>query len=137
MRLLNMNAATVSRCGMVFLDPKALGWKPVLESWLQQLDPQVKHLTPTLEALCGYFIEPTLKFVLESCKLPLPVSQCQLVKNLLNILDCFVPQFKPENSAFQWVPTGHLYDYKKVHTVWSHQGEIAKQGEFELSELAC
>lgn len=29
--------ATVSRCGMVYLEPEHLGWKVVVESWAERM----------------------------------------------------------------------------------------------------
>jgi len=34
--------ATVSRCGMVYMEPLALGTAPIINSWINAINPSIK-----------------------------------------------------------------------------------------------
>lgn len=53
--------ATVSRCGMVYLEPSILGLQPFVECWLKRLpDPVFKHYE-TINQLFTDYLEVTGK----------------------------------------------------------------------------
>lgn len=56
--------ATVSRCGMIFLEPKLLGWRPLMDSYKKILEKYV--LVEQLEIiidLVDWLVPPCLKFL--------------------------------------------------------------------------
>lgn len=51
--------ATVSRCGMVYLEPSILGLMPFVECWLRQLPSPVFNYRAELLRLFSIFLEVT------------------------------------------------------------------------------
>ena len=53
--------ATVSRCGMVYLEPSILGLQPFVECWLKKLPDAIYSHRPRLEELFTIFLEVSAK----------------------------------------------------------------------------
>lgn len=49
--------ATVSRCGMVYLEPSILGLFPFVECWLNQIPEALKVYTEQLRSLFARFLQ--------------------------------------------------------------------------------
>uniref|UniRef100_A0A2K6PQ33 Dynein axonemal heavy chain 12 n=1 Tax=Rhinopithecus roxellana TaxID=61622 RepID=A0A2K6PQ33_RHIRO len=70
MDLSQASPATVSRCGMIYLEPSQLGWEPLVSSWLNSLkgplcEPEHQAL---LKGLFAWLIPPSLKQRKKKCK---------------------------------------------------------------------
>ena len=61
--------ATVSRCGMIYLEPASLGWEPVLKSWINTLPDALKNEHEKLiTALFQWALPVSINFVRKQCK---------------------------------------------------------------------
>mmetsp|Transcript_11032 Transcript_11032/g.41100 ORF Transcript_11032/g.41100 Transcript_11032/m.41100 type:complete len:2117 (-) Transcript_11032:6020-12370(-) len=80
--------ATVSRCGMVYMDPLELGWKPFVDSWLQQLSNIPQFYLSTLfdehVALLLEYVRTHCEEYLRSVDLNLATSLCDLFLAAVN-----------------------------------------------------
>ena len=88
--------ATVSRCGMVYLEPSILGLSPFVRCWLKQLPPIVAPYKEQLEVLFHNFLEPSIKFLRRKLKEFVPTSDGSMTFSLLKLLECFFLPFKPQ-----------------------------------------
>ncbi len=60
--------ATVSRCGMVYLEPLHLGWKPLVQTWSIRFAKSYPHFAKLLEDWSIALLEVVLPFIRAECK---------------------------------------------------------------------
>ncbi|XP_072845881.2 dynein axonemal heavy chain 1 isoform X3 [Pogona vitticeps] len=87
--------ATVSRCGMVYLEPSILGLQPFTECWLKKVPDVIKPFTQKLESLFSRFVEESIRFVRTALKEVIASTDSNLTGSLLKLLDCFFQPFIP------------------------------------------
>ncbi|TMW57276.1 hypothetical protein Poli38472_003201 [Pythium oligandrum] len=109
--------ATISRCGMVWVDPKNLGYRPFYERWLKKKYPMATGanvapaaggivIPPPERALLldmfDKYVPKCVDFILEGvlgkdeviakCQQVIPISNMEMIKQLCNSIDAFLPE---------------------------------------------
>ena len=80
--------ATVSRCGMVYMEPHSLGWQPVLTSWLQKLPKNVDQAQrQSLKVLFDWFLDPILWYLRKDCRSPVPTMDIMLAVAVMRFIE--------------------------------------------------
>ena len=93
--LTQASPATVSRCGMVYLEAEMVGVRSHFDSWYLKLVPQLETATggdilvaleERLSDLFEYIFKKSVDFVLQNCTLLVTCSKVQLARSLMNLL---------------------------------------------------
>uniref|UniRef100_A0A8D3EB25 Dynein axonemal heavy chain 7 n=1 Tax=Scophthalmus maximus TaxID=52904 RepID=A0A8D3EB25_SCOMX len=83
--------ATVSRCGMIYMEPHQLGWTPLRDSYMntlpQSLSPEHRDL---IVDLFDWLVQPCLAFIDRECRFVLPTSPMHLAFSLMRLYTCLM-----------------------------------------------
>uniref|UniRef100_A0A8D2M5U6 Dynein axonemal heavy chain 3 n=1 Tax=Zonotrichia albicollis TaxID=44394 RepID=A0A8D2M5U6_ZONAL len=117
--------ATVSRCGMIYMDPQQLGWKPLKDSYLKTLPPNLQEEHRQLvDDLFMWLVEPCLDFIDHHCKFMVKTSSLHLSSSLMKLYSSLLGKYpKLETMSAQQI-TSWLQGLFLFALVWTIGGII-------------
>lgn len=126
--------ATVSRCGMVFVDPKNLGYEPFWQRWLESRES--KNERDTLAAVYKKFVPGAIELILEGSmdgrpgeklKTNLPITSMNMVAQLCYMLDSLLVKELFDAAAIEATFVMALY--------WSLGATLAEESREKCAPL--
>ena len=91
--------ATVSRNGMVLMEPHMLEWNSIMSSWFELLPPSLEASKDKLQALFEHFVPPLLRMIKKECKEPVETKKTELFMNLLKLMNSHLKEFSDEEEC--------------------------------------
>lgn len=90
--------ATVSRCGMVYVEPEQLGWRPLRDSWINTLPGCLQEHSQRLFKLFEWLLDPCIAFVRKNCYESVPTSDINLAQSLMRLLWSSLDEFRSKQD---------------------------------------
>ncbi|KAJ8944983.1 hypothetical protein NQ318_010185 [Aromia moschata] len=89
MDLEQASPATVSRCGMIYLEPSTLGWQPFLESWIPNCNPEWcnDEYRDYIIAMFHWLVPPSLNFLRKHCVQYCYPGEISLVRTMMSMVE--------------------------------------------------
>ena len=139
--------ATVSRCGMVYMEPGSLGFEPLVVSWLDSMPPYVLERTKCrtkLRILIDQYVLDCVTYVKRHCDEPVLTTTNNLVQSMMRLIDTFLYPFRrsPTNHMAEDGPTVESTDKLEEEIesififslIWSVGGCVNLSSRFRFSE---
>lgn len=102
--------ATVSRCGMIYMDPNQLGWRVFKESYIQYELPASlsKDARELINDLFEWMVDPCLEFLRFNCKFQLSTSPIHLTFSLMRLYTSLMDEIAGVGTAADGKPYPEL-----------------------------
>lgn len=95
--------ATVSRCGMVYLEPENISWQSYYTRWKNTL-PSIYHIPDyvnVFDDLLHQMLEPALSFLYNKCKMQLAAHKTWVISLFLRVFESYLLKEKTRTQIEQ------------------------------------
>ncbi|CAH3114243.1 unnamed protein product [Pocillopora meandrina] len=88
--------ATVSRCGMIYMEPGQLGWEPLVASWMEKDYPANLSSASknSVQMMFDWLIAPCVDFVIRQCRELVRTSPMRMVKSMLTMYSILLDELR-------------------------------------------
>ncbi|XP_021567967.1 dynein heavy chain 3, axonemal [Carlito syrichta] len=87
--------ATVSRCGMIYMEPHQLGWKPLKDSYMDTLPPSLTEEHKELvNDMFMWLVQPCLEFCNLHCKFVIQTSPIHLAFSMMRLYSSLLDEIR-------------------------------------------
>ncbi|XP_050716714.1 dynein axonemal heavy chain 3-like isoform X3 [Eriocheir sinensis] len=108
--------ATVSRCGMIYMESKELGWRPLKDSYLESLPGAVKpEVKQMLDQVIEWLLPPLFDFVMSKCRFMIQTSELHLFQSFIRLLDAHLDEVREADK-----PLGPKISEDKLTSLLQH-----------------
>ncbi|XP_031754732.1 dynein heavy chain 3, axonemal [Xenopus tropicalis] len=92
--------ATVSRCGMIYMEAKDLGWEPLTDSWLVGLPTKLSaEQRQIIQMMCKWLLPACLDFVEKKCKFVIKTTSLHLTMCMLKLYEGLLANISSADSG--------------------------------------
>ncbi|XP_067384444.1 dynein axonemal heavy chain 12 [Channa argus] len=136
MDLSQASPATVSRCGMIYMEPSQLGWNPLVISWMNTLpDPlQSPDSRSLLLELFNWLLPPALKMLRKQCREVVSTSNSNTVMSLCRLFEMLLTEpvktDPGDKNIRTWIMAAFAFSL-----VWSVGGSCDADSREKFSEF--
>ena len=127
--------ATVSRCGMIYIEPYQLGWKPLANCYLNTITSVIGDDVAVVKDLFYWLMDPVFEFI-ATLKFMMPTSNQHLAASMIKLFDAQLDEWRDEGikvSASQstnWVLGVFIFSM-----VWSLGATLDENGRVAFDEF--
>lgn len=129
MDLMHASPATVSRCGMIYLEPVALGWQPFFDSWIRELNPMwATGHEKVIDELFHWLMDPCLDFIRKECRMTISAGQIHSIMSTASIFQLLIEDAVEENpKTFDQYLLAWFQAAMIISMVWGAAGTLDRE----------